>query len=140
MSAAARTARRRVLNRWRYAGLVALGATLGLLGARYVFVGSGVSLLPWGLVALLVGAFAPSRRAALAGGSAYGFALAFTFMVTGYDGTATLMSRLPFFAILGILGAACAALLALTGYFVAAATRRNHSRHLNPSGRGPAAP
>ncbi len=124
MSATARTDRRGVPNAWRYAALVALGATLGLLGARYVFVGSGVSLVPWGLVALLVGAFAPSRRAALAGASVYGFALAFTFMVTGYDGTATMMSRLPFFAILGLVGAACAALLALAGHFVATATRR----------------
>jgi hypothetical protein len=126
VSAEARVGRRRVPTVWRYTGLVALGAALGLLGARYVFVGSGVSLVPWGLVALLVGAFAPSRRAALAGASAFGFALAFTFMVTGYDGTASVLSTLPFFALLGTVGAACAALLALTGHFVATATQHQH--------------
>jgi hypothetical protein len=113
-----------VASGWRYAGLVALGATLGLLGARYVFVGSGLSLVPWGLLAILVGVLAPSRSAALAGAAAYGFALAFTFMVAGYDGTAPVVSRLPFFAILGLVGAACAALLALLGSLVETATHR----------------
>ena len=126
MSAAARAGRRRVASGWRYAGLVAVGATLGVLGARYLFVGSSLSLVPWGLVAVVVGVLAHSRRAALAGAAAYGFALAFTFMVAGYDGTATVLSRVPFFAILGLVGAACAALLALLGSLVATATRRRN--------------
>jgi uncharacterized membrane protein YccF (DUF307 family) len=123
MSTAARARRRRVATGWQYAGLVALGAILGLLGARYLFVGSGLSLVPWGLVAILVGVLARSRRAALGGAAAYGFALSFTFIVAGYDGSATVMSRLPFFAVLGLVGAACAALLALVGSLVPTATR-----------------
>ncbi len=124
MSDAARAGQHRVASGWRYAGLVALGATLGLLGARYVLVGSGLSLVPWGLVAVLVGVLAHSRRAALAGAAAYGCALAFTFMVAGYDGGAPVLSRLPFFAILGLVGAACAALLALAGSLVATTIHR----------------
>ncbi len=124
MSTAPTEAHRRARTGWRYVGLAVVGAALGLLGARYVFVGSGLSLIPWGLVAVLVGVLAPTRGAAVAGAAAYGFTLAFTFMVAGYDGTATLVSRLPFFVILGLVGAACAALLALMGSFVATAIRR----------------
>ena len=107
-----------------FVGLVVLGTVLGLLGARYLFVGSGLSLIPWGLVAVLTGVLSPTRRAAVAGAAAYGFTLALTFMVAGYDGTATVVSRLPFFGILGLFGAGCAAVLALMGSLAATAIRR----------------
>ena len=123
MSTAPSQAPRRVPPGVRYVGLGVLGAAMGVLGARYVFVGSGQSLLPWSLVALLVGGFAPTRGAAAAGAAAYGFTLAFAFMVAGYDGSETLLSRLPFFAILGLVGAGCATLLALLASFVATALR-----------------
>lgn len=126
MSTAPTAAHRRARTGWRYVGLAVLGAALGVLGARYVLVGSGLSLIPWGLVAVLVGVLAPTRGAALAGAAVYGFTLAFTFMVAGYSGAATLVSRLPFFAILGLVGAGCAALLALMGSFVATAIRRKN--------------
>ena len=124
MSTAPTAAHRRARTGWRYVGLAVLGAALGVIGARFVFVGSGLSLIPWGLVAIVVGVLAPTRGAALADAAAYGFTLALTFMVAGYDGTATLVSRLPSFVILGLIGAGCAALLALIGSFVATAIRR----------------
>ena len=39
-------------------------------------------------------------------------------MVAGYDGAEPLSGRLPFFALLGLFGAACAAALALVGALV----------------------
>lgn len=99
----------------RRAALALLGAVLGLLGAKYVLVGSGWSLLPWGLVALAIGALARSRRQAAVDAATYGFALSFVFMVAGYSGTAPLAGRLWFFVLLGLFGALCAALLALVG-------------------------
>ena len=98
--------------------LVLLGAVLGLLAARYVLVGSGWSLLPWGLVAVLVGVLAGSRWQAASDAGIYGFALSLVFMVAGYAGAAPLAGRLPFFALLGLFGAACAALLAVAGRLV----------------------
>ena len=83
-----------------------------------MLVGSGWSLLPWGLVALLVGVLARSRRAAAVDAGLYGFTLALVFMVAGYDGAEPLSGRLPFFALLGLFGAACAAALALVGALV----------------------
>lgn len=64
-----------------------------------------------GGVAVVIGALAPTRRAAVRGAATYGFA----FMLAGYDGTATMLSRLAFFAVLGLVGAGCAAPLALVG-------------------------
>jgi hypothetical protein len=101
------------LGHWAAAAL--LGAVLGLLGAKYVLVGSGWSLLPWGLVALLVGFTAGSRRRAAVDAGIYGFALSFVFMVAGYSGAAPLAGRLWFFVLLGLFGAACAALIAVVG-------------------------
>jgi hypothetical protein len=92
------------------------GAMLGYLGARVVLVGSGLSLIPWALAGLAVGGCCASRRLAAAAGALYGFALAFTFMTTGYDGTAPLHTRLLPFAVLGMVGAICGAVLATVGH------------------------
>jgi hypothetical protein len=53
-------------------------------------------------------------RAAIAGG-VFGFAMAATFVITGYDGADPLTHRLPASALLGLVGSACALLLALLG-------------------------
>jgi hypothetical protein len=94
---------------------LAVGALLGYLGARVVLVGSGLSLIPWALAGLALGACCASRRLAAAAGGLFGFALAFTFMATGYDGSAPLHTRLIPFAVLGVVGAICGTALALLG-------------------------
>ena len=96
---------------------IIVGALLGIIGARYVFVGSWLSLMPWGIVGLAIGYWG-DRRAAMTNGAAYGFMLAFAFMVAGYSGTASLLSRLPFFAILGLFGAICGFVLGLLGFLL----------------------
>jgi hypothetical protein len=96
---------------------IVVGALLGIIGARYVFVGSWLSLIPWGIVGLAIGYWG-DRRAAMTNGAAYGFMLAFAFMVAGYSGAASLLSRLPFFAILGLFGAICGFSLGLLGFLL----------------------
>jgi len=76
------------------------GSLLGFIGSRVLFVGSWLSLIPWGIVGLAIGYWSQKRDAMITG-SCYGFALAFLFMIAGYAGSASLVSRLPFFAILG---------------------------------------
>jgi hypothetical protein len=98
------------------------GALLGYLGARVVLVGSGLSLIPWALAALVLGACARSRPTAAVTGAVFGFALAFTFMTTGYDGAAPLRTRLLPFAVLGVVGAACGTTLAIAAHLVARST------------------
>jgi hypothetical protein len=95
-----------------------VGAVLGYLGARVVLVGSGLSLIPWALAGLALGGCCASRRLAAAAGAVYGFALAFTFMTTGYDGTAPLHTRLLPFALLGVVGAICGLVLATAGQWL----------------------
>ncbi|MGZ6347346.1 MAG: hypothetical protein ACXWNC_07275 [Anaerolineales bacterium] len=79
-----------------------------------MFVGSWLSLIPWGFVGLGIGYWG-QKREGMINGSCYGFALAFVFMITGYSGSASLVSRLPFFAILGIFGGLCGLILGLAG-------------------------
>ncbi len=105
--------------------LVLLGVALGVTGARYLLVGSALSLIPWGFVAALIGYTSPSRTGTTTAGAGYGFALAFTFMIAGYRGQAPVAHRLLPFALLGLLGAACATLLALAGQAIKARTRRS---------------
>jgi hypothetical protein len=97
------------------AGLL-LGALLGVLGARVVFVDSGLSLLPWALGGLAVGAAAAGDRwRTRAAGAAYGFALAYLFMLASYDGPDATATRLVPFLVFGVFGAVCGMLLALLG-------------------------
>jgi hypothetical protein len=48
-------------------------------------------------------------------GAAYGFALAYVFMVAGYDGDAALHTRLLPFLVFGAFGAVCGIVLAVVG-------------------------
>lgn len=98
----------------KYVVAVLAGASLGLIGARFVFVGSGLSLIPWAIVGLGLGAWC-TRRESLGVGAAYGFSLAFVFMVAGYEGRSPLTGRLPAFALLGLVGAVCGMALAMIG-------------------------
>jgi hypothetical protein len=93
-----------------------LGVIVGMSGQYYLFIGS-YSLIPWGLVGLAIGAWS-SKRESISAGLLYGFCLAFSFMITGYNGTASLASRLPFFVLLGLFGAVCGLALSVTGYFL----------------------
>jgi hypothetical protein len=93
-----------------------LGVALGASGPYYVFLGP-YSLIPWGLVALAIGLWCSKRRS-LDAGALYGFCLCFSFMISGYNGTASLASRLPFFVLIGLFGAVCGVAVSMTGYFL----------------------
>lgn len=99
----------------RIVALVA-GVAIGAAGPQYVFLGP-YSLIPWGLVAVALGMWG-SKRDALRSGAFFGFALSFAFLVAGYTGSASLVSRFPFFAILSLFGAACGLALSAAGYYL----------------------
>ena len=97
------------------AGVV--GIVFGIISSHYLFVGSALSLIPWGIAGLLLGAWCPIYKNAIITGAVYGFVVAFTFMVAGYGGSDPVLSKSPFFIILGIVGAACGIGLSVIGSF-----------------------
>lgn len=100
----------------RFFVLIALGASLGVLGARYLLVGSALSLIPWGISSIGIGWLSTTRYRAIRDAAVFGFTLAASFMVAGYQGAEPLLTRLPAFGLLGLIGALCAATLALLGH------------------------
>jgi NhaP-type Na+/H+ or K+/H+ antiporter len=96
---------------------ILVGAFFGVIGARFLFVGSWLSLVPWALAGLAIGFWGP-RRQAMVNGAVYGFVLSFVFLMAGYSGSASLLSRVPFFAILGLFGAVCGLVLGVVGFWV----------------------
>ncbi len=108
-------------------GLVAailVGALLGVLGARVLFVDSALSLVPWSVAGLVLGAvFADSRRQTRGVGAAYGFALAYSFMIASYDGASAVAGKLLPFLPFGVFGAICGTLLAIVGASIGARVR-----------------
>jgi len=99
-------------------GAALLGVILGWLGARVVFVNSALSLVPWGLGALAFGAAIRWRVLALAAAAVFGFTVSLGFLLFGYEGTYSTLSRIAPFSILGLFGAFCAACLALAAHIV----------------------
>ena len=95
-----------------------VGIILGILGSRYLFVGSFLSLIPWGIAGLLFGLWCQNYRESLITGAVYGFLLVFAFMAGGYEGADPILGKLPFFAILGLVGAVCGIGLTLTATFL----------------------
>jgi membrane-bound metal-dependent hydrolase YbcI (DUF457 family) len=100
----------------KYLTAVVVGIVLGMAGPKYVFLGP-YSLIPWGIVALVLG-FWCSKRESLNVGAVYGFSLSLAFLIAGYTGTASLISVLPFFLVLAVFGAICGLVLSVTGYFL----------------------
>jgi hypothetical protein len=95
-----------------------LGILLGILGASVLFVGSYLSLLPWGLVGVVFGYLSSSYKKAILNGIVYGFLLVVAFMISGYRGTNPIIAVLVFFGILGLVGAVCGLVLGLIGHFL----------------------
>lgn len=90
-----------------------------------LFVGSWLSLVPWSLAGLALGAlYADTRRRTRIVGAAYGFALSYAFMLASYDGTASVATRLIPFLAFGIFGAVCGMLLTLVGAAVGSRVTR----------------
>ena len=93
-----------------------IGVIIGAAGPQYVFLGP-YCLIGWGLVAVALGLWG-NKREALKSGAVYGFSLSFAFLVAGYNGTASLVSRFPFFVILALFGAVCGLALSALGYYL----------------------
>lgn len=88
-----------------------------LVGAGIGYFGGPVYILiVWGAVGLIIGALSTTRRSALINGSLFGFAVSYSFMISGYQGTASLSSRLLPFVLFGIFGAVCGLILGLIGH------------------------
>ena len=97
----------------RFVTAIALGVLLGW-AATHAFFLQWWTLVPWGLAAVGLGHRATRASAAIAG-ALYGFVLCFVFTLAGYGGTAPVIARVPFFTVLGGVGAVCGLLLALLG-------------------------
>jgi hypothetical protein len=92
---------------------IALGLALGWAASHALFLGWW-TLVPWGVAGLALGYWIGKQGALLAGGL-YGFSLSFVFMLAGYSGSAPIVTRAPFFALLGVFGALCGLILAALG-------------------------
>ncbi len=97
--------------------LVAAGAglILGIIGARYVFVGSWLNLVPWGIAGFAIGCWG-AKNESIANGVIFGFVLTLVFLIAGYSGSYTLLSRVPFFVILSAFGSICGMALGFVGF------------------------
>ncbi len=97
----------------RLATGVVLGLILGWAAAHALFL-HWWTLVPWGLAGLALG-YRAKRAGAVIAGAGYGFVLCFVFTLASYGGAAPAITRVPFFTVLGFVGALCGLLLALLG-------------------------
>jgi len=97
----------------RFAAAGALGLLLGWAAAHVLSI-QWWTLVPWGLAAVALG-YRANRATAVVAGALYGFVLCFVFTLATYGGAAPAITRVPFFTVLGVVGALCGLLLALLG-------------------------
>jgi hypothetical protein len=109
-------------------GLVLVGVMLGLLAARFLFVGSSLSLLVWAAVAVGVGVVAPSIRVALGGGAILGFTTVWSFIGFGYHGARPIAEEAVPFTLIAVLGAIGAAVVALLACFIRTRVQQSRRR------------
>ena len=97
---------------------IVIGVVLGVVVSKYLFVGSYLNLVLWGIMEIGLGWWSGSRKEAVWNAALYGFVLSFVFMWVGYQGRAPILTRIPFFAALGVVGMACGAVLGLIGSLI----------------------
>ncbi len=105
---------------------VGCALVLGFIGARHLFVGSWLILIPWSIAGLLIG-YLGSRDEALINGASYGFLLSLVFLIAGYSGRPSLISRIPIFLVFSAFGGICGFILGLIGHYVRSKTTRHRS-------------
>jgi len=91
-------------------------AICGVVGiAVGIWGGPVIVLIPWAAIGLAIGWLCVNNKAALINGAVYGFALAYTFMVVGYNGTDPLSHKLLPFVIFGVIGSIAGLVLTSIG-------------------------
>lgn len=91
---------------------VVLGIVYGLLGGK-VWI-----LIPWGITTLLIGYFSGNRKFSLINGAVFGFLAVFFFMISGYNGALPLISRLPAFVLIGLIGLISGLVTSFVGFII----------------------
>lgn len=104
-----------------YGVVVLVAGVMSYLSSRYIFVGSALNLLPWGVMAIAWGTSSTDKRLALRRGGLYGFCQSFLFLWIDKQDMSSVGQFLALCAIitgLGILAAGCAWLGALLGWHI----------------------
>lgn len=97
-------------------GAAIVGIILGFVASKMLFL-QWATLLPWGVAGLIIGLFGKTKKESAVLGAVYGFCLGFVFMLGVYEGSAPIVTRIPFFAIIGLVSAICGSILSLLGSF-----------------------
>jgi len=102
-----------------YGPVVVVAAVMSYLSSRIIFVGSGLNLIPWGLIAIACGASSANKSVALRRGALYGFCQSFIFLWIDKHGMTSFGQFLALSVIitgLSLLAAGCAWLGAYVGW------------------------
>lgn len=88
-------------------GAAVLGLALAALAYFVFFVTplASLNLVVWAVVAGVIGFVAPTRRLAILDSAIVGFSIVFSYSILGYQGSASLLSAIPVFALLAVAGA-----------------------------------
>lgn len=96
-----------------------LAVGLGVMGGKVGFFHNYFVIIPWVLVALILGHFVKSKTAASINGFFYGYIVMFSFIASEYSGPQQVIHAIfPYIMIFALGGAVCGAILELLGSFM----------------------
>jgi len=110
---------------------VVVALIMSFVSSRWLFVGSGLNLIPWGLLALSFGTIAKNKRDALWLGALYGFSQAFIFLWVDKAGSITFSQFLLLLVVitgLGIVAGGCGAVAARLSFYIK--SRTSHKKEM----------
>src|SRR5215469_16765925 len=112
---------RRFTPSYRVLLVFGVAVVMAFISAKFLFNGSMVNIVPWGILAFATSFLASRRREAWLFGAIFGFVVSYAFLWFDNTGTKTLSSVLiliPLIILPSLFGALCGFLLAGLGWIV----------------------
>ncbi|CAN5148527.1 hypothetical protein BH11ACT3_BH11ACT3_21820 [soil metagenome] len=101
-----------------------IGIGLGALSGRILFGGSVWNLIPWAVVAMVIGLVAQSLGSAALASGGYGYSLVAMFLFVANAGDQSFGERTLFAVALALVGPVCSIPLSLTALLLRRRARR----------------
>jgi hypothetical protein len=110
--------------------VVLISLAMGFISGKFLFHGSALNILPWGIIAILTAFIATNKREALTLGAIFGFVMSYSFLWFNNSNIKSLGQVLVLIVLIilpALFGLFCGLAMAWFGWIVRSKLRNQHA-------------